>query len=324
MIKRYFNVFLLLTTVVIGLSAYILAWITLTPGPLKENKIIVINRGSLFNVAKQLDEQNVITNKLPFVLLAKLANYVEHLKAGEYPVAAGSSSWDIIRLMQSGAFFKRSITIPEGFTTGQILALVDQNIHLIGPKHKDQHGEGDFLPETYFFIHGEKKLDLLNRMSSSMKQAVDEVWAQRNINIPLKTKEELLILASIIEKEAKINEEQPVIASVFINRLTRKMKLESDPTTIYSITKGKYILARPITRKDLQTPSSFNTYYVQGLPPTPIANPGLSAIKAAANPANTKYLFFVVKDCQGRHNFSSTLKEHTTYVSQYRKLNCES
>jgi UPF0755 protein len=298
-------------------------WTAATPGPLKTDQVIVINKGSLLEAADQLKEQGVISNKLSFVVLAKLANYIRTLKAGEYAVQEGSSILNLLYTMQSGKVFKRAITIPEGYTTTQILEAVEQNPYLVGLIDKNNYSEGRLLPETYFFIRGEARGDLLNRMSTSMERVLDEAWTSRDQSLPLKDKSELLILASIVEKEAKMKDERPIIASVFINRLRKKMKLDSDPTTIYSITKGKYPLARLLTRKDLQHHSPFNTYFAIGLPPTPIANPGLSSIKATAAPAQSNYLFFVVKDCQGSHNFSAKLSDHIVYVKQYRKLKCK-
>jgi UPF0755 protein len=320
--RKSFKICVLLLAISFALVSYILVWIALTLGPLKKNTLVVINKAPLLNVASQLQEQEAISNRISFFIVAKLANYLTKIKAGEYELQEGSSIWHIIRNMQSGKFFKRSITIPEGYTTSQILELVEQNPFLIGNPIKDKYPEGALLPETYFFIRNEKREDILNRMESSMQKIVDEIWENRDKTIPLNNKSELLILASIIEKEAKVKEEQPIIASVFINRLTKKMKLESDPTTIYSITKGKHILERLLTRNDLKTASPFNTYYAKGLPPTPIANPGIGAIKAASNPAQTKYLFFVVKDCQGNHSFSLSLKEHINHVMKYKKLKC--
>ena len=321
--KKNFNILFLLVAITIGLGAYILLWIALTSGPLKKDKIILIHKGSLFSVAQQLKKQTAIDNNISFFVLAKLANFITNLKAGEYELQAESSIWNIICIMQSGHFFKRSLTIPEGYTTSQILTTIEQNSYLLGSIDKTQYQEGTLLPETYFFIRGETKKDILNRMSDSMNKVVDEIWEKRNKKIPLKNKSELLILASIVEKEARIKEEQQLIASVFINRIRKKMKLDSDPTTIYAITKGKYPLKRLLTRSDLKTQSPFNTYFAPGLPPTPIANPGLGAIKAAANPIETNYLFFVVKDCQGHHNFSSNIKKHNGYVREYRKLKCQ-
>jgi UPF0755 protein len=317
--KRGFKGFVLCFTAALALFV----WTAITPGPLKTDQVIVVNKGSLLTVADQLKEQGVISNKLSFFVLAKMANYITTLKAGEYAVQEGSSILDLLYAMQSGKFFKRAITIPEGYTTTQILEAVEQNPYLVGPINKGSYSEGKLLPETYFFIRGEKREDLLNRMSTSMDKILDEAWASRDPSIPLKDKSELLILASIVEKESKMKDERPIIASVFINRLRKKMKLDSDPTTIYSITRGKYPLQRLLTRNDLKNPSPFNTYFAQGLPPTPIANPGLSAIKATATPAQSNYIFFVVKDCQGSHNFSTKLADHIVYVKQYRRLKCE-
>jgi len=320
--KNNFPIFVLLTAIFFGLGAYISVWLALMPGPLKENKIVVINKGSLFKVACQLEGQGVIKNKHSFFFLAKFANLFADLKAGEYELQGGSSIWNVINSMQSGNFLKRSLTVPEGSSTNQVLEIVEQNSHLSGAINEEKYLEGELLPETYFFIRGEKRENILDRMSKSMSKAVDKAWAGRDKDVPLKSKEDLVILASIVEKEAKLEEERPIIASVFVNRIKKKMKLESDPTTIYAITGGKRSLERLLTRADLQIQSPFNTYFAHGLPPTPIANPGLSAITAAASPATTKYIFFVVKDCQGRHNFAITHREHLSYVKKYKKLKC--
>ena len=320
--KRNFSLFILLFAIFIGFSVYAVLWIALMPGPLKANKTVIVKKASLFNVGTQLKEQNAIYNKVSFFFLAEFANLFTKLKAGEYELKEGSSIWNIIRTMQLGNFLKRAITIPEGYSTAQTLELVDQNPYLLGSITKEKYREGELLPDTNFFIHGEKKEEVLDRMSKSMQRAIDDIWQNRDKNIPLKNKTELIILASIVEKEARIKEEHPIIASVFMNRIKRKMKLESDPTTIYSITKGNYVLNRSLKRDDLKTASPFNTYFALGLPPTPIANPGLHAIKSTANPAETKYIFFVVKDCNGQHNFSSKLMNHIAYVKEYRKLKC--
>ncbi|NRA74242.1 MAG: endolytic transglycosylase MltG [Rickettsiales bacterium] len=320
--KRNFNIVILLLSVTIGLAVYVLLWIAITDGPLKKTKIININKNSLFEVAKQLKKQKAINNNVSFFLLAKIANSITTLKAGEYELPAEISIWNIIRIMQSGKFFKRSLTIPEGYTTNQIFSVIEQNQYLLGSVDKQLYQEGMLLPETYFFIRGDTRADILKKMSESMNKTIDEIWQQRDTTIPLKDKSELLILASIVEKEAKIKEEQPLIASVFINRIKKKMKLDSDPTTIYAITKGKYKLKRLLSRADLKIQSPFNTYTTVGLPPTPIANPGIDAIKAVAKPAKTNYLFFVVKNCQGYHSFSPNLKKHNLYVRQYKRLKC--
>jgi len=219
--KKFFNHFVLLPAILVGLSAYVLLWIALAPGPLEKSKVIILNKGSLFNVTYQLKKHGAIGNKPFFFILAKLANSIVNLKAGEYELQEGSSILDIIRTMQSGNFFNRSVTVPEGYTTAQTLELIELNPYLLGTINKGKYKEGELLPETYFFIHGETKEGALDRMSHSMKKVVDEIWENRDKTIPLKNKTELLILASIVEKEAKIKEERPLIASVFINRLRK-------------------------------------------------------------------------------------------------------
>lgn len=307
----------------IFIASLTLLLLAITPGPFQEDKIILIKRGSLFEVATQLEQENTVVSKYVFFPVAKCFNVFNTLKAGEYQIPASSSVLDIISKMQIGDYVKRAITIPEGLMTSQIFEIVETNIYLSGQINKANYKEGSLLPETYLFTRGESRTNLLNRMSRDLQEALDAAWNDRDQDLPFNSKDELLNLASIVEKEAKFDEERPKIASVFINRLKKKMKLEADPTTIYAITGGQYTLDRSLRRADLKLNSPFNTYVNCGLPPTPVANPGIRSLMAVAHPDHGNNLYFVVKDCNGRHNFSNNIKDHAANVRLYRKLICK-
>ena len=253
---------------------------------------------------------------------AKIANYFKTLKAGEYEFKTNVTIYEIIKKMQLGDVVFHKLSIPEGLTSKCIIDIVNNEHLLSGIITDSNYPEGTLLPETYYFTKGEQKQILLSRMQHAMTDTVDQLWKNRSPNTPLKTKEDLVTLASIVEEEAKSDEDRKKIASVFINRLNRGMKLQADPTVIYAITKGKYKLDRKLTSKDLDTASPWNTYYTRELPPTPISNPGADSLAVTANPIKTNYIFFVVNDCNGNHAFASTLREHKKNVRFFRKLQC--
>ena len=178
--------------------------------------------------------------------------------------------------------------------------------------------EGSLLPETYLFTRGDTRAEIIARMQAAMT-AVDRLWAERAAGLPLDTPEEAVILASIIEKETGVNSERAVVAGVFVNRLRRGMRLQTDPTVIYALTNGERPLGRELWRRDLEVDSPYNTYKVVGLPPGPIANPGLSALEAAMNPAETEYFYFVA-DGSGGHAFAKTLRDHNRNVAEWRRF----
>lgn len=296
--------------------------LSLLPGSFREGKVIVLQKGSLLEVAADLEQAGLIKSKYLFFPNAKCFNFFSKLKAGEYKFPARSSILDIILIMQKGEYVKRFITIPEGLTTSQIIELVNKNEYLSGRINSIAYQEGSLLPDTYMFTYAEDRAKLLNRMKEAMHKALDAVWETRDKTLPFTNKKELLVLASIVEEEAKLDEERPQIARVFINRLNKKMKLDADPTTIYAITSGKYVLQRPLNKSDLKFISLFNTYVTSGLPPAPISNPGIKSIMAVAHPVTSDALYFVVKDCKGRHNFSNNIKDHNINVGRYKKLVC--
>jgi len=220
--------------------------------------------------------------------------------------------------MINGDVHYRKVTFSEGLSNHSILRIIDLAEGLIGDISEIKIKEGTLLTDTYKYQRGDTKESVVKRMQDSMMQFLDEAWGKRQANLPVKTKEEALILASIIEKETGLPEERRKVASVFVNRLKIGMKLQSDPTVVYAFTKGNVDLERDIRRSDLARKSSYNTYYVYGLPPTPIANSGREAILATLNPDQTKYLYFVATG-NGGHNFSTNLREHINFVNRYKK-----
>jgi UPF0755 protein len=307
-------IFYCLFLLAISLSIY-----SIWPNSYSDKKTILITKGTSKKViAEMLAKEQLISYPTLYWLLSQFLTINGYIQAGEYEIPPGSSPLSIINMMKNGEIVIRKITVPEGFTTFQVLSLVQNDSNLIGTIQK-KYQEGAFLPNTYFYTLGDTKQAMLDRMHQSLIAVLNQLWVTRAQTIPLKTPQEILTLASIVEKETKFDDERPIIASVFYNRLKLGMRLQADPTTIYAITEGKYILDRLLTRKDLQINSPFNTYVVAGLPPSPIANPGISSIQAVVHPADTTYLYFVANS-EGRHSFSTKLNDHNRYVQDYRKL----
>lgn len=284
------------------------------------DKKFIIQHGMTFReVVEKLHEEKIVRNPTIFLYSAQLIKGINPtVKYGEYFLEKNSPYSKIMNKINSGYVSFRKITVAEGLSTHSALTIINNSFGLIGDLPADIL-EGQLLPETYFYSYNDTKEETLLRMQESMQKVIDDLWQQRNPAIPIKTKEEAIILASIVEKETSVPQERPKIASVFTNRLRLGMRLQSDPTIIYSFTKGDKDLERAITKKDILNKSEFNTYYIKALPPTPICNPGIDSIKAVLNPPETDYLYFVASGHGGGHNFSTNLKEHNYYVSQYRK-----
>ena len=222
-----------------------------------------------------------------------------------------------MRIIASGRSIAYPITVAEGLTSAEVVTLLQEDARLTG----DIAGtppEGTLLPETYRVHRGDDRQALLDRMQQSMRETMDELWPGRAADLPYETREQALVLASIIEKETAVPEERGVVAGVFVNRLRRGMRLETDPTVIYALTEGRGPLGRRLLRADLDVDSPYNTYRVAGLPPGPIANPGRASIAAALNPEETDYLYFVA-DGSGGHAFARTLREHNRNVAAWRR-----
>jgi UPF0755 protein len=288
------------------------------PGSLPVEAAVVIPRGSsVESISVLLDEAGVIDNPSLFALTVKMTGAHRSLRAGEYAFPAAVSLEEVVRILKSGRTVVRRFTVPEGLTSAQILDLLREEPSLSG-EIKDSLPEGALLPETYHYAYGDSRADLLKRMQTSMKQAMAEVWEHRAPNLPLKSLQEALVLASIIEKETAVREERARVAGVFVNRLEANMRLQSDPTVVYALTDGAGPLGRPLTRADWKLDSPYNTYAVEGLPPGPIANPGKASIEAAVNPERHDYLYFVA-DGTGGHAFAKTLAEHNRNVALWRE-----
>ena len=298
---------------------YILDYQYTKNGPLKSAKIINIRQGdSLIEISDTLAQNGVIENKLVFLSLVKIKGLSKKIKYGEYLVKENVSISSLLESFSKGVPFQRQLTIPEGLTSNEISQILNTDTRIKGQDVKVA-SEGILAPNTYSFDMKISKKQLLDIIKKQQEKIVQMAWDNRELDLPLKTSFELLILASIVEREALKNSEKPIIASVFINRLNRKMRLQSDPTVIYALTQGKTNFKHKLSRKDLRKISEFNTYKVFGLPPAPICNPGREAIIAVSQPAKTDYLYFVA-DGKGGHKFSKNLEQHINYVSQYRKF----
>ena len=289
------------------------------PGPLQADTVMYIDPGtSMGDIARKLAAEGVIEDSLVFRLGVRLMRVSRELKAGEYLFPATVSMRGVVDILLSGKTVLRRLTIPEGMSSTEAAALVDAAEGLTG-KLSAVPPEGTLLPETYHYERGDQRDELVERMQEAMRDTLDELWDLRDKSIPLKNPEEVLILASIVEKETGVPDERPVVASVFINRLRAGMRLQSDPTVVYGITNGVAPLGRALTRTDLRTASDYNTYRIDGLPPGPIANPGRAAIEAVLNPAQTEFLYFVASG-DGGHAFAKTLDEHNSNVARWRRL----
>ncbi|MEM7225253.1 MAG: endolytic transglycosylase MltG [Pseudomonadota bacterium] len=289
------------------------------PGPLAAETTIVIPRGAgLGAITGQLAEAGVIDQPLIFRLGVRASGAAQGLKAGEYRFEPGISMAGVAAVLESGKTVVRKVTVAEGLTSKEIADLVADAEAMVGEVGPPPP-EGSLLPETYHYAHGDERAELIVRMTAAHDALLAELWPKRAANLPLKSPAEAVILASIVEEETGVGAERPLVASVFINRLNRGMRLQSDPTVIYGLTMGQRPLGRPLTRLDLQTGTAYNTYQIDGLPPAPIANPGRASLEAVLNPATSKFLYFVA-DGTGGHAFSKTLAEHNKNVQKWRKL----
>ncbi len=292
------------------------------PGPSENEKLFIINKGqSVANIASHLRDVNLIESHIAFILAAKFKGFHDQIKFGEYMIPKSASMKDIIDALVKGVSVQNKITIPEGLSINSVIYLINNDRRISGDL-VNFSDEGTIAPDTYSFDFSIDKKALLLKMRNEQKKILEGAWKNRDPDLPLKNTSELLILASIVEKEAGNEDDKRKVASVFLNRLKKKMRLQSDPTVVYSLTKGRWLLDRELTKSDLKTNSPFNTYKIGGLPPTPICNPGKSSILAVANPLKTDFLFFVA-DGKGGHNFSQNLKQHNTFVKEYRRLKIE-
>lgn len=296
------------------------------PGPLAEDRIVNIASGGISDIADVLQRQGVINPNRAFLTGGQwqfmgavlLMGARSELKSGEYQFTKQASLRDVVNTMVEGKVVQHNLTIPEGLTSEQIVARLLENEVLSG-SIREIPREGTLLPETYRFTRGTTREQMIQRMAQAQRRALQEVWERRNPEIQVRNPEQLVVLASIVEKETGKPDERSRVSAVFNNRLQKKMRLQSDPTIIYGLVGGKGTLGRPIMRREIDQPTPYNTYVIDGLPPGPIANPGRASLEAAANPARTRDLFFVA-DGTGGHAFTETYDQHQKNVVKLRAI----
>jgi UPF0755 protein len=287
---------------------------------LQDDKIVNIPaRAGMTDIADSLQREGVIdNNRWAFIGSVFALKARSELKPGEYLFQKNASLRDVIGTIVEGKVVQHAVTIPEGLTSEQIVARLSDNDIFAGSVREIPR-EGTLLPETYKFPRGTTREQVIARMQQAQKRALAEIWERRSPDVPIKTSDQLVTLASIVEKETGKPDERSRVSAVFVNRLRQKIKLQSDPTIIYGLVGGKGTLGRPIKRSEIQQPSPYNTYVVDGLPPGPISNPGRASLEAAANPARTRDLFFVA-DGTGGHSFSETYDLHQKNVAKLRAM----
>src|SRR3954467_3693665 len=289
------------------------------PGPLSADKVVAIPRSTgTGEMAELLKREGVINQPYLFELYAYLNRQKGQLKAGEFLFKAHTSLEEAIDTLIQGKAILHALTIPEGLTSEQIVGRLRENDVLTGEVNETPR-EGTLLPDTWKFERGMTRRELINRMQRAQREVLNQVWARRTPDLPIKTPQELVILASIVEKETGRADERTRVAGVFINRLAKRMKLQSDPTIVYGLVGGQGTLGRGILRSEIEKATPYNTYVIEGLPPGPIANPGRAALEAVASPSRTKDLYFVA-DGTGGHTFAETLEQHQKNVTRWRRM----
>jgi len=287
------------------------------PGPLAAPVAVVVPHGTPAQVAEALRAAGVIDSIPAFRLAVMASRNAGPLHAAELAFPAHASLAAVLTVLRTGRAVQHRITIPEGLTAAQVALLVDRTAALSG--ETPVLAEGAVLPDTYEFERGTSRAAVLDRASAAMARALAQIWAQRDEGLALASPQEMLTLASMVERETARPEERPLVAAVFLNRLRRGMKLQCDPTVAYAVSGGTGELERPLTRTDLDWPTPYNTYRLNGLPPGPISNPGLASLLAVAHPAHVEDLYFVA-DGGGGHVFSRTLDEHNRNATHWRAL----
>lgn len=291
------------------------------PGPLAADKVVYILKGSSEDIVDKLAEEGVIDSPMFFqaaLAIRNLRGDKERLKAGEYLFKKQISIDDVLATLVAGKQILHAITIPEGLTTQQVVQRLQDNDVLTG-EIRDTPREGSVLPETYKVARGTTRSELLAKMKDDQHRAVEQIWARRAPDLPLRSPYEMVTLASIVEKETGKADERSRVAAVFINRLRKRMRLQSDPTIVYGLVGGQGTLGHSISRAELDKPTPYNTYTIDGLPPGPIDNPGRAALEAVANPSRTADLYFVA-DGTGGHAFADSIEQHVKNVQRWRQI----
>ncbi len=293
----------------------------ISEGILQTRKEVVIPKGmGLKQVANLLKVEGVISSPAIFLLGVRVSGHTKDIKAGEYSFPAHASPKMVMTILVSGETYIRKLVVPEGLTSHQVVELIDQAKGLKGDTPQVPRN-GTLLPDTYHYSWGDTKEGMILRMQRAMDRVLSSLWEKRLKDLPFKDAKEAVILASIVEKEAGFpkDKELPLVASAFINRLNKGMKLQSDPTALYAVTEGRYDLKRGLTYQDLKIKSPYNTYVVPALPIGAISNPGKKAIEAVLNPPKTNYIYFVANGTGG-HSFSSTYEAHKKNVGHWRMV----
>ncbi|ESW86009.1 4-amino-4-deoxychorismate lyase [Mesorhizobium sp. LSJC269B00] len=291
------------------------------PGPSVAGDTFLVKPSTgVQDIADQLERRGLISDARIFRIAVRVYGNDSALKAGEYEIKPRASMRDIMELLKSGKSVMYSLTIPEGLTVEQALQRIAEQDALTGDMPAAKPAEGSLATDTLRFTRGATRQQMVDKLLADQKKLVDEVWQRRAPDLPLANVDDFVTLASIVEKETGRGDERSRVAAVFLNRLAKGMRLQSDPTIIYGLFGGKGKPAdRPIYQSDIQKQTPYNTYLINGLPPTPIANPGRAALEAVANPSKTDDLYFVA-DGTGGHVFATTLAEHNENVARYRAL----
>jgi len=296
------------------------AWVYTGPGPKarqgQETTVILRSGAGVAEIAAALDQAGAIRSAPLFMAAAQLTGAARELKAGEYAFASRASMSQVIGKIRRGDVVHHRVTVPEGMTSQQVIDILNANTVLVGQAPIPP--EGALLPETYDVVRGEQRSAVLQRMMDAQEKLLAELWGKRKAGLPFETPAQAVALASIVEKETAVPSERPEVASVYVNRLRKGMRLEADPTLIYGINGGKP-LGRGLLKSELETPGPYNTYRNVGLPPTPIGNPGRASLAAVLDPPDTDYVFFVA-DGSGGHVFAATYDEHLKNVARWRQI----
>ena len=287
-------------------------------GPHTSAITLVVPKGAGLNrVSHMLAARGAIRQPRLFAVGARMRGAAERLQAGEFRIPARASMDEVLTRLVSGDVVQHRLTVPEGLSVREVISLLTENPVLDG-QIAEIPEEGSLRPETYYFVHGETRTQILRRMQQAQDSLLGELWVARDPATPVQSIEEALILASIVEKETALEGERARIAAVFLNRFKKGMRLQSDPTVIYGLTGGSN-MDRPIRQSDLDGETPYNTYRIRGLPPTPITNPGRASLEAVLHPMQTEDLYFVA-DGTGGHVFATTLEEHNRNVQHWRQI----
>jgi UPF0755 protein len=327
--RRLTTLLAALATVGVALAVGLVVAVLLIfgPGPPAKHDAsttVILRPGAgVQEIAADLRRAGVIGSDTLFILGAEVSGAAHKLKAGEYAFASAASLSSVMTAIAEGRVVRHFITVPEGVTSEQVMETLMRADFLTGVAPAPP--EGSVLPETYEALRGDDRSAVLRRMMDARDKQLAGLWAHRRADLPYKTPEEAVILASIVEKETALPAERPRIAAVFLNRLKAGMPLQSDPTVIYGLTGGRP-LGHGLTRSELESPTPYNTYKIAGLPPTPIGNPGRASLAATLDPPHTGELYFVANGTGG-HAFSATLADHLQNVARWRaieaKRDCE-